>query len=185
MCVDTLILVAVTLLPVVLLLVLSPEARQSLTTYFMHQVMGSLENICTVTSRFAIVVDFLTAIVHPLLIASIVLWLAKTKGSNLKSVFRNLPLALSLFMLSLSGVLPIMISLKQRAFYIDTVYPFFAIALTLFLLFLSIGFSYLQIKHTGRDKDEISDVHRIINRVGQNTPLGISSQLFSDWHLHG
>ncbi len=213
MLLDTLLLILFTVLPVLLLLVLSPAASESLSKYFNRQIVGSLENIQTVSSRVTILLDFLLAILMPLLIGGGALWMAQKQRVSLQLLKRNRPMSLALFLLAFSGVFPIMISLKQRSFYILTVYPFFALALAIFLLpvaeellfmleskkkfhkrfalfsllllMASVGFSFMQTKHIGRDRKQVKDVYRIIHYIGKNKAVSISPKLFTNWHLHG
>lgn len=213
MLLDTLLLILFTVLPVLLLLLLSPAASESLSKYFNRQIVGSIENIQTVSSRFTILLDFLSAISIPLLIGGVVLWVAQKQRVSLQLLKRNRRMSITLFMLAFSGVFPIMVSLKQRSFYILTVYPFFALALALFLLpvaekllvklefkikfhkrfalfsllllMASVGFALMQTKRIGRDRNQVEDVYRIIQRIGKNKDVSISPQLFTNWHLHG
>ncbi|MTI29249.1 glycosyltransferase family 39 protein, partial [Xanthovirga aplysinae] len=51
---DSLVLIGSTLAPFILLIIVSPNAFDSLQKYFFKQVVGSIENIQTVKSRFYI-----------------------------------------------------------------------------------------------------------------------------------
>ncbi len=209
---DTLILIFTTLLPVVLLMLFSQKANYSLTAYFNRQIIGSLKNIQTVDSRFNILLDFIMGIIIPVIIAGIIFIISrgKTKFSNEK---KYLPWIKVFIALSLSGVIPITISLKQSSFYILTVYPFFTISLSLlilptvkdllfslenrrkfqkrfpyfaYLFFLSgILFSYFQIYGNGRDGDIINDIKTTIEYTGKDKNIGINPSLYNNWTLHG
>ncbi len=210
---DTIFLIAITILPIFLLFIISPEANLSLTKYFNKQVLGSIRNIQTVNTRFNILLDYLSGIIVPILIAGIILLLAKKKKIEINLSNRFVPIALALFFLSLSGVFPIMISMKQSSFYILTVYPFFSLSLSLIiypvikhliftlekkqnfiniftsftyiLLIFSLVFSYFQTLNIGRDKYKVQDVYKIINYTGQNINISIPPKLFAtDWTLH-
>ncbi len=205
---DTVLIIFFTLLPLFLIMVLSPEANRSLTAYFNRQIIGSFKNIQTVTNRFTILWDFVSGIALPVVIALIVKMIAHIKNIRV-SHNKFTSMALAFFALSFSGVLPIAISLKQSSFYILTVYPFFVISLSLiaepyisqlinlskirringkfvYLFFLfSLIFSYFQIYQRGRDKAKRDDIKKIISYVGENTDLSIKPELFADWSLHG
>lgn len=111
-------------------------------------------------------------------------------------------------LMALSGVLPIMISLKQSGFYILATYPIFAISIALLvaqlpkidlgklLSKLFSGFAvlflltsiYIVIYNYGsysRDKDRISDLIKIRKIKVQVKNVNISSPLWDDWGLYG
>lgn len=213
MILDSVIIVTFTILPIALLFFGVPKAQNSILNYFNSQVIGSIQNIQTVDSRFAIIGEFIKSISIPLifgLIIMIVFFLKKVK----KSLFNeNLREALMFLTIVLSGVIPIMISMKQRGFYILTVYPLFSIGLAYYLYPLikpvfdklktnqkgfkifkgmtfgiilgSIGLSANQINRIGRDKDIILDSKAVIDIVGRNTTINICPEIHSIWSLHG
>jgi len=116
-------------------------------------------------------------------------------------------------MLGLSGVLPIMISLKQSGFYILPTYSIFAIAFssllyplleTLFsnihynskeflffkivaivLFILGITFSLFFSNKYNRDKNKFKDISLIISELPSSSIINIPPEMFSDWSLHG
>lgn len=147
-----------TLLPVVsalccfgLVWLLCPGAPQFFDTYFHHQVLAGI-SAPVVNTRFHILFKFFeqTAIVWAIFVivhivhrfilvnkksAPGVLY-AETVVEDLVGSTHKINWArrkwqyfLAFGLLTMAGVLPIMISLKQRSYYILTVYPFFAIAL--------------------------------------------------------
>jgi len=210
---DSLMMIAFTVLPVVLLYMLIPDAKNNMLQYFTHQVIGSIQNVQTVDSRFAIMGWFFQSIIFPVIVALIVIIFAFKMKLN-KSLFRkNIRESLVFFAIVLSGVVPIMISMKQRSFYIITVYPLFAVGLGYYLYpvikaiannlkvrpighkifkgitwglaILSVVLSVNQINRIGRDKNMITDCKTIIEIVGKNTTIGICPELYSVWYLHG
>lgn len=117
------------------LLLLAPFLMNSVSNEFLmiyldHQVKNSVEHIQTVSHRFRILEYFLIQVFLPLAIGALVFFAAKSKAPLGAS---NKKWAGLLLVLSLCGVLPIMISLKQRDFYILTVYPFAILAIVLFV----------------------------------------------------
>ena len=136
------------------------------------------------------------------------LFISKIEVSDIK-IRKSLPLLL----LSFCGVFPIMISQKQSFFYILTVYPLFSIGLAaimepLFLKmtmyiytkkyifntilvifgFLVIGVTLKIHKNLGiitKDVAMLHDVLEIRNIVPENTRIGIPSDQYNQWSLHG
>ena len=111
-----------------LICVLSNDAWTYLTTYFSHQVSGTI-NDAVVDSRFWILKKFFeeTVILWVLVLFGIVREIRRCKADPCMAP--NLP-QLPLVLLTLSGVIPIMVSMKQRDFYILTVYPFLAVSVS-------------------------------------------------------
>ncbi len=110
--------------------VLNEASYAFISTYFDHQVRNSVEHIQTVAHRFKILEYFILQTLIPLVIAVLVFFVMRNK---LKLSDQNRNWSLLFIVLALCGVLPIMISLKQRDFYILTVYPFIAIAIALYM----------------------------------------------------
>lgn len=108
------------------LVCLLPGAWDFISNYFKIQVVGTI-NEPVVSTRWWIVRKFFeeTLILWALVIVGFVLELRRCKSDPM--TVPHLP-QLPLLLLTLCGVLPIMVSLKQRDFYILTVYSFFAVA---------------------------------------------------------
>ncbi len=209
----SLVMASATALPIVSLYLFSESASIHLNNYLNHQVIGSIQNVATVDSRFAITREFLQNSIIPLVITLLLLALGirKNREKAIGAIKENTNHSLFLFLVVLSGILPIMISLKQRGFYILTVYPLFAVSLgmlvqfkvetfisrisekqtralriiALSLLIISISISVAQVGRTGRDKEKIADCHAIIQVVEENSLISLSTDLYTDWSLHG
>ncbi len=210
---DSLVLIVTTILPLLLLYLFLPEARHNMISYFNRQLVGSLENIQTVNSRFAIIALFLQNIIIPLAIVLIIMLLAKLRKINRTLLQKNINTSALFLTIALAGVLPVMISLKQRGFYILTVYPLVSLALayyiypvfirlirpwlsssialkviriiSIILLASSILISILSIGKTGRDHALIHDTELIIKVVGEGSTVSICPALYTNWSLHG
>lgn len=210
---DTGMLIGITVMPIVLLYFLNPAAQHHMISYFNKQIVGSIQSSQTVNNRFAIVGMLLQNIVVPVLIGLVIVFIARRRKIDLRLIKQNLSISLVFFAIVLSGVLPIMISMKQRGFYIHTVYPIFAVGLAYLLLPLinalrsksmlspkqnrairisavmlaiaSLIVSIAQINRAGRDNAMISDCKKIIEVVGKNTTISICPELYEKWNLHG
>jgi len=128
--VHTVLFVLATALPALLYIWLVPDAALMTQLYIQKQVVGSIQSVVTVTSRFFILGDFFLKILLPILVVAVFYFFAKRSKSQISFAKGNTRLALVLFITALCGVLPIMISLKQRSFYIVSVYPFVALAIS-------------------------------------------------------
>jgi 4-amino-4-deoxy-L-arabinose transferase-like glycosyltransferase len=212
MAIDSFLILVFTLIPLVLLVLFIPVAGQSLKIYIDNQVINSLKNIVTVNSRFYIVLRLLNELILSATLCLLLgIWgrVKKTPGSFLRE---NNMKSLLFLSLGLTGVLPIMISMKQSGFYIVATYPFFAIATSIFIYpyidYLAIklslkskAFKVFKLASYGlfaagiilslcfsnrysRDKDKIKEVYSILPEIPQGSIINISPEIFSDWSLH-
>jgi len=212
MALRSLLVIAATALPIVSLYLFSEGAENHFNNYFKYQVIGSIQNVVTVNSRFAIVGEFLQASIIPLLVTLLLVarGFMKNRIQAKEDIKRNAKHSLFLFLVILSGILPIMVSMKQSGFYILSVYPLLAVSLSLllhsnveslvdnisrkqtsllriialFLLIISISLSVAQVGRVGRDKDKIADCYKIIDVVEENSLINLSADLYTDWSLH-
>lgn len=206
-------LISFTVLPIVFLFFAVSDARTHMLTYLSHQVMGSIKNVQTVDTRFAIVFDFISSTAIPLSFALLLLSIARLKQLAIAHVRLRWQWFFFFLALSLAGVLPIMISMKQRSFYILTVYPFFAIGLAIvilpwvsalgsylgsiqkwqralpfaswLMLLLGLTLSLAQINRVGRDHEMIYACRQVIEQVGKGATINICGEMFPVWSLHG
>ena len=211
---HTITLVGSTLLPLLLLFFFSEAANNNLTSYFNKQVVGSIQNESTVNSRFAILGEFFQHVLILLLITGLVLLIAKVKKVKLSVNKEDKKLIYVFSFILLCGILPIMISMKQRGFYILTVYPFFGLLMgiilapladnylqkqeskpkfntllkgSLIVLVIStLGLSIFSSQRIGRDKDELTDCKKVIEYIGTDKTIDMcSATQWDNWSKHG
>jgi 4-amino-4-deoxy-L-arabinose transferase-like glycosyltransferase len=127
---DTLFIIVFLLLFFALLFIFQKDSLPSLQAYFDIQVKNSLQNVVTVNSRFYIVGRLITELLIALGVALLIFLI----GRKNKSIMLERKWFFVFLALGLSGVLPIMLSLKQNAHYLLCSFPFFAIALALIVL---------------------------------------------------
>jgi 4-amino-4-deoxy-L-arabinose transferase-like glycosyltransferase len=187
------------------LFLLVPESKESLLAYINKQVVGSLENVVTVESRFFIVKRLFNELIPAFIIGGIFL-ISYRKLNIVKKKWIGV-----LLFLGLSGVFPIMISMKQSGFYILTTYPFFAIGLSLIfisnakalfdkirlnaikwvqissyiLVVSSIVFSVTQFNKTSRDKEILEDVYKLSEIIPEGEIVSINKSFYTNWGMHG
>lgn len=210
---DTLILILSTVLPIALLYFFVPAAQNNMLNYLDNQLLASIQNIKNVDTRLAIVGMFFGNIILPLLLSVLVIIVALKQKVEKNYFTKNLREALIFLFVVFSGILPIMISMKQRSFYILTVYPLFAIGLAYYLypvlniaikkistkskgfkvfkimtygvVMISILLSLLHINRIGRNKVIIKDTKAVIRFIGEDVSINICPDMYYNWSLHG
>jgi 4-amino-4-deoxy-L-arabinose transferase-like glycosyltransferase len=212
MTLNTVLLIFFSVFPIVLICLISVEAKESLDAYFQIQVIKSLETVKTVESRFFIVKRLFSELLLPIIIGFIFYFISFKRRNEFKINTENKKLVFTLIATALAGVLPIMISMKQSGFYILATYPLFALAIAIFLskhienitdriiensnrfnslkiissliFILGIGFSmYFSTKY-GKDETKVKDIYKILPYIPKNSTLKICPELDDDWALH-
>ncbi len=215
MIVDSILLVGFTVLPLILLLMFSSQAFDSLQKYFFNKVVDSILNVVSVKTRFYVVYRLaLESLVNIAIVMILVIIGIRRKWGN-NYFLQDKRASITFFLLGLSGVLPIMCTMKQSAFYMLSAFPFFAIGFGLLIrsginkllsniiyysrgfkifkiisycmLAISVIISVSRINHIGRarDKAKIEMIYNFIKIIPGNTTIGIHPKLWTDWSLHG
>jgi 4-amino-4-deoxy-L-arabinose transferase-like glycosyltransferase len=213
MAIDSIGIFIFTVVPLLLLVLLIPDARLSLHKYFDNQVVNSLKNVITVDSRFYIVKRLFSELIPSILLSVLIIsrgWYRKYEFRLLKTEIKK---ASVFILLGLAGVLPVMISMKQSGFYILPAYPFFMIGFGILLyplidfLFADLNYRsgrFLFFKYTGyvvfflgiilsilfsggfsRDKNKIEEIKLMLPELPKGTIINVSPVLYSDFSLHG
>ncbi len=210
--IDTfLLMVTLSLLSGVMFLVF-PASFAYLKDYFNLQVIGGGLHEVTTTSRFYIVFALLQQLAIPCVLA-LVLVICKTKSKVNSKVFEFPPDKAWFYrflILGLLGVLPIMVSVKQRDFYMLAALPFFALAfghlsLSMFtaftlkitpnlhkwmtpgasaILLIGIVLNLCNIGKYGRDEALIKEVKQRIPESEGDNVIEISPQEYTQWAKH-
>lgn len=206
---DSLFIAVLSVTMLLIIFYVNDDSLQALSRYYDRQVVGSLEHVVTVKSRFYILSKLLTELLIPIgLILLVFLWIRKRKEPFNASIDRSQ--AFAFFALGLCGVLPIIISLKQSGFYIVTTFPFFAIALALFtvksfvvfqhdillnklrlvqivcgvLLVGTISLYMVFANRIGRDKEKIVMIQEFDTLIRNDEIVFIPEYMWSDWNIH-
>ena len=210
--IDTfLLMVTLSLLSGVMFLAF-PASFAYLKDYFNLQVIGGGLHEVTTTSRFYIVFALLQQLAI-LCVLALVLVICKTKSKVNSKVFEFPPdraWFYGFLILGLLGVLPIMVSVKQRDFYMLAALPFFALALghltlSMFaafalkitpdlhkwmtlgssaILLIGIVLNLCNIGKYGRDEALIEEVKQRIPESGGDNVIEISPQEYTQWAKH-
>ena len=212
MAIDSAGLIFFTIAPLILITLVSASAWLDLHKYIDNQVIDSIRRVVTVKSRFDIVERLLFELI-PVAVLSIMLliwaYIRKTPSILPKE---NIKKVLVFIILGLTGVLPIMISMKQSGFYIIPAYPFFAIGVGI-LVYPSIDYLFLKINYESRwfflfkwmgyllfisgiilsvyfsdrfsrDSGKIKDIYALLPGIPKGTIININPEMYSDWSLH-
>lgn len=179
-----------------------PASHDYLSAYWDKQIVQSLEYIQTVESRWFLPANFAMQLLVPTLFAlGVRKFRPISEGRQVIS-----PRTSAFFLLALSGVIPMMISLKQRDFYATPAYAFAALALA-FLLdghktagksihprilwqwtlgLWAIGFALRTLPevHMSRDFTLRQSIHQAANTHRGQTVF-VNDSLLSDWNLIG
>lgn len=193
------------------LLLQHPEARANLVTYVERRLLHRISSVPTVEYRAATLEMLMTNMIGPLALSIIVILLARRQGPQGRAVPGTPALALAL--VGLSGVLPLMLTMVQKSFYMGAALPLCAMACALWsapalariagsldprgrlihgvrLVGLAgivgaIGASLVLFGTAGRDKDLLQDVHRIGSVLPPFTKAGLPGAMWNEWALQG
>ncbi|MFM2048346.1 MAG: hypothetical protein RI955_894 [Bacteroidota bacterium] len=179
-------------------------ANKCLSTYLNNRVLNSIKNVAETDNRFYMWGRLLSELIIPFLIVAIVLgikWIKKEKITFDKkgSVF--------FISLGLSGVLPLIVTLEQRGFYMVTALPCFAISLSILIaptinewinlfhqqitkwlkplcaagfITLTLSLFFLHNEFT-RSENALSDIYQFGKIIPQHSTIGVSNDLYEDW----
>ena len=206
MVIDTFVILLFMTMPFVLIWYLCPAAQQFFKDYFSIQIVSSIQNAQTVDSRFFIIIRFFKEMILPIVIVGGILLIAMKQNvfKDTHSSTHN-RWALAFLFLTLAGVLPIMISLKQRGFYILTVFPLISIGLGLFaepflenihfglkfktvckvlticVIIAALGANLFFAGKIGRDKELLTDIYAILPEMQEHDVISINDDLSSNY----
>jgi len=210
---DSATIIFFTVFPLILLILLFPVTGISLHKYIDNQVISSIKNIVTVNSRFYILKRLVNELAPACGLSVLIIVIGQLRKSKIVIEKKIRNEAMVFAALGLTGVLPIMISMKQSGFYILPTYPFFSIAAGivmypylssvmikidyeskgfLFLKWVGYGLFTLGIimsilfsDHFSRDKNLIKDTYAISDSIPMGTTININPDIFEEWSLHG
>ena len=193
--------------PMALLWLCVPDAQEFLRKYFENQVIGGSQTL--VTSRTYIVKTLFshTAVVLVVALAAVLFGILRKSAPwrPTRDSWRRFGL---MFALALCGTLPMMVSTKQRAFYLLTVFPFVALAVaalleplvryyekqlqrpamtivTVVVLVAAVVTNALHYGKPGRDKVMLADMDLIAPALQEGETVTITPDLSSNNSLHG
>ena len=194
-----------TITPFILLYLIYPSAIDSIGNYINKQVFGSIQNISTVEGRTFIIKKLMLELLPALALCLIILCFSIKQKIKIESTEKKW--VIFFILLAMSGVAPVMVSMKQSGFYILATFPFFSIAfgilvyrfimsvmpkktfkiflLSLFILLGSLLLSIKQIGLIGRNHELIEDIQLILNIIPVNSAISLDSNMSKNYSLIG
>lgn len=193
--------------PMALLWLGVPDAQEFLHKYFDNQIVGGIQT--QVTERTYIVKALFSHGASVLVIAvAVALFGILRKAAPWRPTRDSWRRCGLMFALALCGTLPMMVSTKQRAFYLLTVFPFVALAVaalleplarhyekqlqrpamtvvTVVVLVAAVVLNALHYGKPGRDKVMLADMEVIAPALCEGETVSITPDLASNHALHG
>lgn len=209
---DTIILIVFAVFPIILLYISSENAKLFFDSYLSNQLFSSVTGMReTIESRFFILQKLLeNSIITLVLTTGLIIVQIKKKKTDL--IKKEIKKSLVFLTLSLCGVLPIMLSLKQSEYYIIPAYPFLAIAFALpfqaiikewhnkidissrsFIVFKIVSclalvsvtlFSISQKGKISREEKTLKLVFECNKYIPSNSVISIDKETYREWGLH-
>ena len=143
---TTVVILAVWMVTFFVAIILSPEIYQHLYNYLHHQMIGGVLHVQTVASRFYIIYVLFVQSVIPLVVTAVLciiriknrpfyryMFFWKYRDKLTASQIERAKYGWLFLAMGFSGILPIMMGLKQQEFYIVPTLPFFAVAMACLL----------------------------------------------------
>ena len=203
-----LLLVLFTFVVIAILFVLIPDAKMNTFAYIQDQLLPALENADTTTSnRFKILPELLLELAFPLLLIGLFYLRKRIKKQSFSWI--NKQEAIYFLLIGLAASLPIIISLKQRKFYMMPSVAYFVLGASFIInsqldslifwldkkkkwfLTLNVGSAILVLSlcwfnfgHYSKDADKWHDVYIISTHIGPHETISTTKNLWGDWGLH-
>ena len=211
MIVYTLILLLVPVVIYTLLVMTNEAAFTSLSLYVEKRLLGRIESAPTATNRFYILGQLFFNLL-PLISITLILYVVKwfkiktgVKDINLRKDF------VVFFLIGLSGSVPLMLTMVQKAFYFVHAMPFLAISFALIAaptfsmwinsikstriltilnsvfvsaLIVVLIYTGIHFGKTGRDRELLHDVHLLGETIPNRTIVNIDISMHNNWALH-
>jgi 4-amino-4-deoxy-L-arabinose transferase-like glycosyltransferase len=211
--VDTLLLLVMLAVLAGVMFLAFPPSFGYLKDYIHLQVIGGGLRETTANTRFFIIFSLLLQLIAPLAIFVIILILSRIFNKEKHKVFEFPPdkkRFLAFLILGLLGVLPIMVSVKQRDFYMLAALPFFALAFghlsismvnmmlleikpnvrkwmllgSSVVLLLGIVLNVCHIGKYGRDEAFLVEMKKTLSEIPENEVIEIKPEDFTQWSWH-
>jgi hypothetical protein len=191
----------------ILVLFVFPESKEFMNSYLFIRTAERIHNAPIVASRFWIIGEWVAQFIVPIILSTVIAFLAREKVEKEKSTNRK---ELYFFLLIGSlGLFPLIFTKVQRSFYLLTSLPFFAFALSIVILPY---FKYLEnvisLKSAGlirkisfvimaatlivtitlagkpkRDIELLNDVETLANFLGKDALIQATFDANMDWAL--
>ena len=205
---KSILLLVYIILPLLFLFLINHASFVAIQEYINIQVVNSLKNIVTVESRFFIVKRLFSELLVMFILLALLYFYTRKKNEKESNNQQQKKWSLFLIVFGLTGVLPILISMKQSGYYILPTYPIFALGLcSLFydrihwvhaklassgifkkisLVFFVVGvvYSLTSITRYGKDEVVVKDIKKISSFVKKGTIINTPTYLQDDYSIH-
>ena len=208
----TLVLILIPTLIYLALIFFNENAFESLSNYTIKRLFQRVQNAHTVGSRFHILEKLIVETLPTILLT--IIFLAAGSFKMLRNKIQKLYNfdILFVFLIGLSGTIPLMLTLVQKSFYFIHALPFFALTMAMLSapviakwvgkiniqnvifkafyfasvigLIVVLFYSYKQIGKTERDQEILHDVHLVGEIIPAGTLIGIDAEMHNNWGLH-
>ncbi len=187
-------------------LLLFPDSRDNLTTYFFKRVLWRIDSLPTAEYRLEIIVRVIMELL-PVIIGTLIAYVfGKIKKIEMSENFKEA----SFFILTgFAGALPLTLTLCQRGWYLVPIFPYFAIGFALLTIpTLSLYVNTINIKTNGyktffiascivfvtamtftgtkygkigRDQDIVTDVYEIGKVVPKYSTITVPKEMYNQY----
>lgn len=187
-----------------------PKLKESIDIYIAKQLIPSVKNQKEVTANthFDILFRLFVELLAPILVF---LFLVIKKYFKEKTVkLKNKKEFIFFLLVAISASIPLIITLKQRRFYLVPSIPFYILSfsfviypyilktidkisqktykiitnISLSVLLITVIFSFLKFGDAYRDKKLINDITVISKYIGTNSTITTTKELWYNWQLH-
>ena len=208
----SLILIAIPTVIYILLLITDPKVYNSYHIYFNIRYIRAFNGAeSTTDNRFEIIGRLFMELLPIILFSMLILFFMRKHKQVDEEGQMRYGIILWMFLIGLSGTLPLMVTFAQRGFYLVTALPYFAIGIAMLLaprlaslinkititsklfrifMVMSAGLLIASIIFTGsrigkckRDGDVISDVYEIGTVIPHGDIATIPSEMLGEWSI--
>jgi 4-amino-4-deoxy-L-arabinose transferase-like glycosyltransferase len=190
------------------LLLLNDDAKKSLSIYFFERLLKRVNDVPTTTFYL----DTLWRLCQEILLDIGLIILIKRTTRKYELAFKPLfKESLLLFCIGLAGVLPLMLTLVQKGFYMVPALPFIGMSLAVLVandvaylvhdkmngqkanvalklisivaVISTLAFTATKIGEISRDKITVKDVHLLGSQIPNHSIINCSEDMLNDWPL--
>lgn len=208
----SLLLVGVPLVIYGMLMITNADVYLSFKKYFEIRLLGTFANKgATTDTHFDLLARLFMELLPVAALTALLLFFTRKQKAHDRITSNHYKTILWFLFMGLSGSLPLMVTLEQRGFYLVTSFPLFAIGiamwlaprltqwterinllsptfkltkiLSIVLLAATTSFSVMQVGHTKRDSDLLSDVYAIGKIVPHGDIINMPDDMWNDWSL--
>lgn len=212
MIMQSLLLLALISFIYAIIFILEPEALKSFKTYFGIRFVNTFNNVgATTDNRFNLFFRLINELLPLGVVSLIVLFISRKHKTDGSYAPDNKIKLLWFLLIGISGSFPLMVTLEQRAFYLVTALPYYALMFavlvaprlnnlieqvkidsngfkvfkvaSVLLLTGSLIFTITCIGTTKRDKELLHDVYLFGKLIERGEVVSIPQEMWDDWNF--